>query len=271
MFLVRYFKYGLTLPKLLTRQGEALWKTLIYFLLLVFIMNFPLTWLAFENNGTKLNFIEENLSASTPDWTTLPSGTINGLTGFTSNDANGQYFVHGDYIYIFGYDETMNYPTDMHQVIFYPDYIHYKDREGNFLSSDGYTGFSTTLNLNSLNVADGEDRVLMFSELGISIEKSYSAYIILYAVLRNQIVQVLATFIFVFILACFVQLFRFGFQKFLSFKDGLNFVIFSSTIPAILSLIFGLILPGFAPVVFNLVLGMIVMIVILVFSRKTFV
>ena len=269
MFIINYFKWGFDFPKLLNRRNLSLVKTLIYFLLLTFIANFPLTWLAFEYEGSKINFIEENLTSNIPNWSDLPNGTIH-LGGFTDVELNGRVYQHQNYIYMFGYNDSIIHTPNVHFVIFESDYIRYIDDKGNELISNGYSGFETVIHLSELNLATGIERVELFTQLGNSIERSFSQYIILYTVVRNQTVQIGATFIFILLLSLIIQLFRFGFQNFLSYKDGLNYVILSSTLPSILSLIFGLILPGFAPVVFNLVLGLDVMLVLLVFSRKSF-
>src|SRR5690606_15803360 len=98
---------------------------------------------------------------------------------------------------------------------------------------------------------------------------SFSTYIILFVTLRNQLFQFVASILFVLLLSGIIQIYRFGFAEFLTYKDSINFLIFASTIPAVLSMILGLILPGFASVVFNLALGLIVMITLLFFARKT--
>ncbi|MBN3490353.1 DUF1189 family protein [Acholeplasma equirhinis] len=269
MFLVRYFRYGFNIPKLLTHRGESLLKTVIYYLLLVSFMNFPLTILGYQNEQQTINFIRENMTTETPDWTTLPQGSMNSLTGFTSSHADGRYFEIDNYIYIFGYNENIDYPTEKNQIIFYETHIRYIDTNGSFLDSDGYYGFKTTINLNELNFSIGEERDLLFQTFAQSIESSFSTYIILFVTLRNQLFQFIASILFVLLLSGIIQIYRFGFAKFLTYKDSINFLIFASTIPAVLSMILGLILPGFASVVFNLALGLIVMITLLFFARKT--
>src|SRR5690606_20951643 len=151
MLLVRYFKYGFQIPKLLTHRGESLIKTLIYFLLIVSFMNFPLTVMGFQNEQQQINFIRENLTDGVPTWSNLPDGTMSKLTGFDSDYADGRYLTYKEYVFIFGYDEDIDYPSDKHQVIFYEDFIRYIDLEGNFLDSNGYYGFKTIFNLNDLN------------------------------------------------------------------------------------------------------------------------
>jgi len=232
-------------------------------------MNFPLTVMGFQNEQQQINFIRENLTDGVPTWSNLPDGTMSKLTGFDSDYADGRYLTYKEYVFIFGYDEDIDYPSDKHQVIFYEDFIRYIDLEGNFLDSDGYYGFKTIINLNDLNYSTGLEREQMFQEFALSVESSFSGYIILFVTIRNQVFNTAATILFVLLLSGIIQIYRFGFAKFLNYKDGLNFVIFSSTIPAILAMILGLILPGFAPVVFNLALGLIVMITLLVFAKKT--
>ena len=267
MFIIKYFKWGFQFPKLLTRTSEKLWKTLLYFILLVLISNFPLTWLTFEEQGSKLDFIEQDFLDATPEWN-LPSGRI--AAGKLDMVDENVERTHSDILYIFNYTST-SFDPSIKSVLLMEDKIIFTDGEGNHLISDGYKGFEVAVfDFDEVNLMTDQARTDAFHQLGISMERSFSNYIILYTVLRNTVVQIGVTIIFVILLACIIQLFRFGFANFMSFKEGINFVIISSTLPAILSLIAGLILPGFASVVFNLSLGIVVMLVLLVFLRKTY-
>lgn len=270
MFLIKYFKMGFQFPKLIENSKKIhTVKVFVYFILLTFIANFPLTWLTFEEQGSKINFIEHNLTETIPDWSTLPSATITS-GGIDSSYLNGSSYEHEDFIYYFGYDESIETVTGKNIVVFYADYIKYIDINKNTTSSHNYKGFETPIMLSQLNISTGNERVRDYMLFGESIEKSFSDQIILFTVIRNLSIQFLATFIYIIVLSGIIQLFRFGFQDFLSYLEGLNFIILASTLPSVLALIFGLILPGFAPVVFNLVLGLVVMLVFLVFSRKNF-
>lgn len=268
MFVYRYFKAGFNFPKLLTIKGEPLYKVLIYFIFLTLIANFPLTWLAYENSGSKLNFIHENITNPIPNWDNLPNASIKNVGGLLLENNELVILEHNNYRYVFG--DTSNYSPEKgyHTVIFLKDYIKYYDNNLNTLESKGYSGFTITLKFNEINLANNDDKIVLYKQFGEGIEKSFSNYIVLYTVIRNQMVQTFATIIMVLFLSLIIQLFRFAHSNFLSYKDGLNFVFISSTLPSILSMIFGVILPGFAPLVFNLTLSMIVMIVLLVYSRK---
>ncbi|MBG0762219.1 DUF1189 family protein [Acholeplasma laidlawii] len=268
--MIKYFKMGFQFPKLIENSKKIhTLKVFVYFILLTFIANFPLTWLTFEEQGSKINFIEHNLTETIPDWSTLPSATITS-GGIDSSYLNGSSYEHEDFIYYFGYDESIETVTGKNIVVFYADYIKYIDINKNTTSSHNYKGFETPIMLSQLNISTGNERVRDYMLFGESIEKSFSDQIILFTVIRNLSIQFLATFIYIIVLSGIIQLFRFGFQDFLSYLEGLNFIILASTLPSVLALIFGLILPGFAPVVFNLVLGLVVMLVFLVFSRKNF-
>src|SRR5690554_577225 len=99
MFIYRYFKSGFNFPKLLTIKGEPLLKTFIYFILLTIIANFPLTWLAYEYSGSKINFINENITKDIPSWDNLPNLSIKNISGL-SNDINEVIiFKHHNYYY----------------------------------------------------------------------------------------------------------------------------------------------------------------------------
>ncbi|WP_025724812.1 DUF1189 family protein [Acholeplasma granularum] len=270
MFLVSYFKMGFQFPKLLENSRKVSFiKVFIYFILLTFIANFPLTWLTFEEQGSRINFIEENINSNIPNWTNLPPGMISS-GGINESILNGSSYTNGDFIYYFGYNEQINELIDKNIIIFHTDHIEYLHTDGAKLISDGYSGFKDQILLSQLNYSDGLERTEIYNLFARSIEKSFSTQIILYTTLRNQTIQFVAFFIYIVILSIIIQLFRFGFQNFLSFKEGLIFIILSSTLPSVLSLIFGLILPGFAPVVYNLSLGITVMLILLIFSRKNF-
>ncbi|MFA7417621.1 MAG: DUF1189 family protein [Acholeplasma sp.] len=270
MFLVKYFKMGFRYPQLIENSRHVnLLKIIIYFLLLTFIANFPLTWLTFEQQGSRINFIEQNMTEFIPNWTNLPATTIT-TGGIPESYLDGSSYINGDFIYFFGYDASIESLKDLNIVIFHKDFIQYIDMDGATIRTPNYQGFETPIMLSQLNISTGDERNEIFSLFAQSVEKSFSDQIIFYTVIRNQMIQFIATFIYIIVLSFIIQLFRFGFQKFLSYKEGLQFIILSATLPSVLALIFGLILPGFAPVVFNLVLGLVVMLVLLIFSRKTF-
>ena len=270
MFIVRYFKMGFLFPKLIENSKKVhILKTFIYFILLTFIANFPLTWLTFEQQGSKINFIEQNITEQIPSWQNLPSLTITS-GGIDDSSLDGSSFIHNGFIYYFGYDESIKDVKDFQIIVFHKDYIEYIDKDGTSINASGYSGFESHIMTSELNIAVGDERIEVYTVFAQSIERSFSNQIIFYTVIRNQMIQFLATFIYILILSLIIQLFRFGFQNFLSYVEGFNLIILASTLPSILALIFGLILPGFAPVVFNLVLGLVVMLVFLIYSRKNF-
>lgn len=272
MFLVQYFKKSFNLPKILEIRGEKLWKVLIYFIILTFIANFPLSYLVIENQGSQMNFVETNLSRNTPNWTNLPGGRMNSLEGFVSYSNDVSIYYNADYVYIFNVDDEeidlSNY-TNYNIIIFTKSYIKFYDKSGFNWTSHGYEGFKSEINLNELN-GSSMNRVALFKQFGHQIEKSFGPQLILYSLLTNQGISILSSILFVLLMAGLIQIYRIRYKNFFSYKDGMNFVMLAATIPSILSLIAGLILPGFQPVVYNLALGMIVVFVLLIYSRKVF-
>ena len=179
---------------------------------------------AYENSGSKLNFINENITSSTPNWENLPNISIKNVGGLESTLSDLVILENGNYRYVFG--DSNNYLPEKgyNTIIFLKDYMKYYDTKLSTLESKGYSGFPLTFKLNELNHANNEDKIILYKQFGEGIEKSFSNYIILYTVIRNQMVQTLATFIMILLLSLIIQLFRFAHSNFLSYKDGLNFV-----------------------------------------------
>lgn len=273
MFLVKFFKQSFTFKTLLKNANQKLWKLIIYFILLILIANFPATYDAFKSKGSRLDFIIEDFDSSTPlEWDIPENFKISGGLLITNGDTKEYINTHRDITYIINKQEVIedvnNYKN---HIIFFEKNLVYIDSKGNFLEAIDYTGFEDVFNFRELSLSSMEDKVELFKVFAYSVEKSFAKDIVIFTVLRNNIIQIFINIIYVILLAALIQLFKFGYQDFLSFYDSVKFVILSLGLPAVLSFGIGLLSIGFAPVIFQLASGMTVMLVVLIFGKKTFV
>lgn len=268
MFLVRFFKYSFQYSQIISRVNERMWKVVIYFLVLSMISIFPLNYLIVKEQGWRLDFIEESFIAETPNWN-LPDNCqirANRLLCTT----NEQYsFEHRGIIYVFNHQGDV-FDRNVRQVIFKENKIIYVNGQGDFMVGHGYQGFSETQNFLELNLAQGLERQEKYIAFGQSIENSFSSYIILYTLLVNSFTTIGMNALFILLLSAVLQLFRFGYSTFFTYKNSLKFLIYLMTLPALLSFGIGFLEPSFSPVFFQLGMGITTMVVMLVYGKKNF-
>lgn len=273
MFLVRFFKQSFQFPTLLKNANQKLWKIIIYFIILILIANFPANFQVVKEQGSKLDFLIEDFSNEIPvnwdlpDDITVKGGKLitNGNTDEYINTFKGKTYIINKQLKV---DNPNNYKN---HILLYSESIIYVDSNGNVLEGFNYKGFeSDEYSFKALKLAHGDDLNILFNILASSIEKSFSSSIVLFTIIRNNLVQIFINVIYVIILAALVMLFKFAFQDFLTFKESITFVVLSLGLPAVITFGIGLLSFAFAPVVFQLTSGMVVMIVMLVFAKKTF-
>ncbi|VEU81133.1 DUF1189 family protein [Haploplasma axanthum] len=274
MFLIKYFKNSFEFPKLLKSLDKPFWKIIIYFIVLVLIANFPASYEAVKNDGSRLDFVIEDFSKEIPINWDLPNDiVIKGGKLINNGDQKVYKNKHKDITYIINNQEKI---TDITQyknhIILSEESIIYVDGKGKFLEAIGYKGFSDDqFSFKELKISNQENQKILFEKFASSIEKSFSSYTVFYTIVRNNLTQILVNVIYVLILSGLVQLFRFGYQNFISFKDTIKFVVLSMGLASVLAFFSGLLSFPFGPVVFQLTTGMTVMLVMLIFGKKTFV
>jgi maltodextrin utilization protein YvdJ len=268
MFLVRYFKYSFQFDKMFIHLNEKFWKYLIYFFILSMINLFPMNFLIVKEQGWRLDFIEESLTSSTPNWQLPETWSISGYKLIT--DTTTQHVeVHDGITYIFNFQGT-DYDLTKKQIIFKESTIIYTNGDGARMVGYDYRGFADTISFLELNLSSGEERSQNYARFGQYIEESFGSYIVFYTLLVNTMTNMALNILFILILSLVIQLFRFGFSKFLSYKEGIKFLILVMGLPAILSFIVGLMEPAFSPVLFQFGMGLTTMIVLLIHGRKYF-
>lgn len=273
MFIIKMFKQSFKFKTLLINFNFKFWQIIIYFILLMLIANFPQTFEAFRNYGTRLDFIIEDFNQAKPyDWQLPNNMYIRGGKLINNGDQNVYVYEHKGITYIINnqtkIDDTNDY---LNHIIFSERSLIYIDNDGNILEAFDYVGFENDeFDFSMLNVAVGEELNELYLEFATSIERTFQNEIILFTVIRNNVVQIFINILYVLLLALFIQLFRFGYQKFLTYYESIKFVVLSLGLPAVLAFLIGLLSPAFAPVVFQLASGMTVMLVTLIFGKKLY-
>ena len=268
MFLIRFFRYSFNPKTLIPHAHQKLWKAIIYFIIISIITLFPLNFLIVQENGWSLDFIEANINEHTPDWVLPDDMKIYAYQLVVPDPEMTYTFENEGLTYIF--NATGNEEITGKTVSFYVDRIVYLDGEGHQMIAYGYKGFYDEVNFRALNLATGTDRIDLYNEFGSMLEASFGSYVILYSLLMNTIVNMSIGIAFIFMLSLVMQLFRFGYTKFFSYKDSLVFIILSMGIPAVLSFFVGFVVPSFAPVIYQFGVGVVVMAVMLKYGKQYF-
>ena len=269
MFIIRFFKYSVDYPNYFEHAKEKGWKVLIFFMLLSLISLFPMNLLIVQEDGWKLDFIEQSFITETPNWQ-LPDECHITANELNCNTDTVYYYEHQGIAYIFNIDNEAYRESDEKSIIFMKNQIVYTNGEGAYMIGYDYKGFDDSYSFRSLNLATGENREAMYEQFGASIETSFSNYIIFYTLLVNTITSIGLYAFFVIVMSLVIQLFRFGYSSFLTFRQTTKMVVFAMGLPSIISLIVGFIEPSFTPVIFQFGIGIILMVVMLKYGKKTF-
>lgn len=269
MFIFKYFKDSFDYKNILIQKDKSLIKLFIFFILMIIIANFPVTYDAYIHEGSRLDFIIEDFSKEQPlDWVLPNDISIKGGTLVNNGIKETYTYEHKGITYIINNLVVIDAKENKNSVVFNEKSIVYIDKDANVLEGFNYKGFSDEFYFRELNLSSDAEKRELYEMFAHGIEKSFSNDIILYTVLRNIILQIGINLLYILILSLFVQLFKFGYQNFLSYKEGLMFVLNSIGLPAIISFIIGIISPPFAPVAFQLSSGMVIMLVILTQGKR---
>lgn len=260
MFILKYFKQSFDFIHIFDHLKPLNLKLFIYFLFVTFISAFPLNYQVIAENGFRLNFIEEDFNGAHPNVETFPC-----TFSYAGMDCDEPFmFVYKDITYVFDQD----YPVEAKEVMVFSEKDITYIKDGVRLESRGYEGFSDTLNMNVIIFGDREDIEDAFNVFASGVEQSFGAYIIVYTLLTNIMVQLVIQSIFVLFLVFVLRLFKFGLSTFMTMNESFSFVIMMMTLPAVLSVGIALIEPVFASVLYQFLVGIVIMIVMLKIGRK---
>jgi len=225
-----------------------------------------MNYLIVREQGWRLDFIEESFKESTPTWD-LPNGCRIELNRFICPTDTETTLEHNGITYIFNY-QGGGYDLSKKQIIFTHTNIIYTNRNAEMVGT--YKGFETGLRFSDVNILSGVERSDAFIQFGSMVESSFSSYIVFYAIATNTVILTGANMLFILLLSLVLQLFRFGYSTFFSFKDSLAFLVIATGFPSVISFIVGLFLPGVSTVLYQFSIGLIVIVVMLKYGKKEF-
>lgn len=269
MFLVKYYRDSWNFKELLVVKQRPFYKIIIYFIIMIIVATFPMTLDAIRHDGSRLDFIIEDFSNGGPTvpWNVPMDLEIRAEKLVIADNAEYRFEFKETSYYFIGQEEVVyqNYPNS---IIFLKEKIAYVNEDGAYMERTYQPGFgSTTFPLYNLSAPNNSS---LYQTLANNIEKSFSDQIIFFTITRNIAVQLFVNVIYIFVLSLLLQVFRFGYTKFISYFDGLKFIIVSLGPPATIAFVVGIFAPAFAQIAFSLVSGLIVMIVPLVFGKKLY-
>ncbi len=281
MFLVRIFRDSFILDRVLKLRFVKFWKFVIYFFLISFVSLFSFNYTNLKEGGWKLGFVEYNLTSSENLNVELPNDIIiRRLSGVKSLSGQSQFVeykdsINGKIIYRFLISENSLTLNDedlkIRQLIFTDSRILYIKGDGTPALIGDYNSFPEEIRFDSINnISDAREKRAELAKLAESIEKSFGKQNAFYTIITYSGVQILLYIILIFLLSGIVQLFRFGYAKFMSYFDGMKIVISTMTIPSVLSFIIGFFTHALTPVIVQFGLGIILMIVMLKYGKKEF-
>lgn len=269
MFLLNYFKYAFQFDRFFEHAKEKWWKVLIFFFLVSLISIFPMNLLIVQEDGWRLDFIEESFKTETPNWDLPDDCSITAKKLVCQSDETYS-FEHQGITYIINHqDDDFSNITEK-QVLLMEDKVVYANGEGNHMIGYNYNGFESDVSFRSLNLATGIDRDIMYQDFGRQLETSFGSYIILYTILVNVTTTIGLYAFFILIMSLVIQLFRFGYTTFMTFGQTMKMVVFAMGVPSLVAFVVGFLEPSFSPVVFQFGVGIIIMVVMLKYGKKTF-
>lgn len=130
-------------------------------------------------------------------------------------------------------------------LVFNHDHLIFVDQGRQYtLSYQSYEGTDFAV-LRQMDVEDGYNGVFA------PFAKALKPLLIVPFIMGNYQTGILTFFIYTFVVAALSMLFKFGHTSFISYKEVLNIMIYSGTIPSLIALVFGLITPAFTTIIFN--------------------
>ncbi len=268
MFILRFFKTSFSFQTMLIEVNEPFWKYLLYFLIMIMLIAFPLNYTIVSEQGFRINFIEESFTQETPNWV-LPETCEIEAGSLTCDNPGTITLIHQDITYVINATQDM---IDENQKAVYllEDRLVYTNGVGASMTGYYHQGFLDRFSFRSLNLLEGTEKSLGYIAFAEQLENSFGPYIVFFSLLVNTLTTLGINIVFILMLSLVLQLFRLGYSKFFRYLDSLKFLIYTMTIPAVLSFLISWISMAFSPVIYQFGVGIITMVVMLTYGKKVF-
>ncbi|NLN50912.1 MAG: DUF1189 family protein [Acholeplasmataceae bacterium] len=265
--MVRYFKESFRLKNLINLRKEPFYKVFIYYLFLTFVAVLPLTFLIIQEGGQRLDFIQEDFKNPPEEWL-LPENCSVEYNEFVCSSEQSYVLYHLGIKYVFNHSGEIE--TTEKSILFRKTELVYTDGKGAMMSGN-YKKFPLVYRFSELNNVRGtEEFASEYQKFAEYIEGSFSRWIVLNSLLQTLAINFLISIVFVLLLALILQIFKIGYQDFMSFFESIKFIMLSTGLPAVISGIIGIFLPAISTVIYNLGLSLIVMLIIVRQGKKEF-
>lgn len=268
MFILRFFKTSFSFNKMLIEVNEPFWKSILYFLILMMLVAFPLNFSIVSEQGFRINFIEESFVEETPNWV-LPESCEIQAGALSCDDIGVITLIHQDITYYI--NARLDMVDESEKAIYLlEDRLIYTNGVGASMTGYYHQGFLDRFSFRTLNLLEGTEKASGYVAFADQLQNCFGPYIVFFSLLVNTITTIGINIVFILLLSLVLQLFRFGYSKFFRYIDSLKFLIYTMTIPAILSFLIGLVSIAFSPVIYQFGVGIITMVVMLTHGKKVF-
>lgn len=261
MFLIRYFKGSIvSLKKIFELREEKMWKVVIYFLLMAMVSIFPYNFKIVQEQGFKMGFVSEGYKEDAKNALKSSRAVKVGYAGLRCNDDfETEEYLFSNFKLIIDYKDTYKRDSkeSMRLVIMTANNVKYYNEEGIYMPGN-YEGFSRDLFFSEFISNEA-----VFEEFFSSLEKSFSAYTILFSVINYTITSLFMDALLLALMAGIFMMFKIGFNAYVSYFEMLKMLVLCMTIPTLICFILGFFdLFALTPVIMNFGIGVIGLLIV---------
>jgi len=228
----------------------------LYFIILVLIIAFPLNYQIIRNDGFRgLNTFTYDLRVAEPAW--LPNQLP---ADITISRSGMDIILDRQYDYeVSVADKTMkviinpDYPEKQYRnaIVFEKQRMVYYNERGSTLVGE-YQNLNQGIDFSQLRAMEKTEAVNAFCDF---IDQAYNPYTVFYSISVHTLIQFVMNTLLVFVLSLIMLFIRINYKKVTTFGENINIVIAAMTVPSIIAFIVGIIglieLNSFAVVIFQ--------------------
>lgn len=272
--MIKILANSFSLPRIFSLRGVKKTKIILYFVILVFLISFPLNYQIIRNDGFRgLDTFTYDLRTANPAWLpdSLPSDmsiSRSGLDFINDQEYSFTTLIDGnEFVVIINPADSVTEATNT--IVLEKDQILFFDGNGNFLKGD-YEGVSQIIDFSELKTLDKSQAVDVFMTM---IDEAFSPYVVFYSIMVNTLIQFGMNILLLLILAAIFLMIRVNFKPVTNFSENINIIVASMTIPALISFMVGMLgiieFNSFTVVLFQFLTPLIAMLAIYKGSGET--